>query len=91
MADIREEAGLDIGATLAKAVVVAAGAPVDVPGTVETFMCPSADLSLLSTFLGRHPNASLTASLTLRSSTNWPRTHSPPMNQSSSSAKWRRR
>jgi type II pantothenate kinase len=61
MADIREEAGLDIGATLAKAVVVAAGAPVDVPETVETFVCPSTDLSALSAFLGRHPNASLAA------------------------------
>jgi type II pantothenate kinase len=61
MAAIREEAGLDIGATLAKAVVVAAGAPIDVPETVETFVCPSADLSALSAFLGRHPNASLTA------------------------------
>jgi len=61
MADIREEAGLDVGATLAKAVVVAAGAPVDVPETVETFVCPSADLSALSAFLSKHPNASLTA------------------------------
>jgi type II pantothenate kinase len=61
MADILEEAGLDIGATLAKVVVVAAGAPVDVPETVETFLCPSADLSALSVFLGKHPNASLTA------------------------------
>lgn len=61
MKDAREEAGLDIGATLAKAVVAPAGAPIDIPETVETFVCPSNDLSALSAFLSRHPNASLTA------------------------------
>jgi type II pantothenate kinase len=61
MAEIREEAGLDIGATLAKAVVVAAGATLDAPETLQTFMCPSSDLSALSAFLGMHPNASLAA------------------------------
>ena len=61
MASVREEAGLDVGATLAKAVVVAAGAALDDPGTYQTLVCPSSDVAALSAFLGRHPNASLAA------------------------------
>jgi len=61
MAPIREEAGLDVGATLAKAVVVEAGAALDDPATYQTLMCPSGDVAALSAFLARHPNASLAA------------------------------
>ena len=61
MAPIREEAGLDVGATLAKAVVVAAGAALDDPGTYQTLVCPSGDVAALSAFLARHPDASLAA------------------------------
>ncbi len=61
MAQIREEVGLDVGATLAKAVVVAAGAPLDDPGTFQTLVCPSSDVAALSAFLDQHPNASLAA------------------------------
>ena len=65
----REEVGLDLGATLSKAVVVPAGAPLD---TFETFVCPSGDLRGLLSFLagrtaplvaatgsGAHPLAAL--------------------------------
>jgi type II pantothenate kinase len=43
-----EEAGVDIGATLAKAVVVPARAGLE---TFETFVCPSGDLPALAAFL----------------------------------------
>ena len=57
----REEAGLDVGATLAKVVVVAADAALEDPATFQTLVCPSGDVAALSAFLGRHPNASLAA------------------------------
>jgi type II pantothenate kinase len=46
--EVRDEAGVDIGATLAKAVVVRAGAGLE---TFEPFVCPSTDLSALAAFL----------------------------------------
>ena len=61
MAPIREEVGLDVGATLAKVVIVAAGAALDDPGTYQTLVCPSSDVAALSAFLMQHPNASLAA------------------------------
>lgn len=48
MTEIREEAGVDIGATLAKAVVVPVGASLE---TFESFVCPSGDLPALAAFL----------------------------------------
>lgn len=48
MTEIREEAGVDIGATLAKAVVVPAGGGLE---TFESFVCPSSDLPALAAFL----------------------------------------
>jgi type II pantothenate kinase len=56
--DIREEAGVDIGATLAKAVVVKAGAPLE---EFESFVCPSGDLPALAAFLGSRPPMRLAA------------------------------
>ena len=44
----REEVGLDLGATLSKAVVVPHGAPLS---GFETFVCPSGDLRSLASFL----------------------------------------
>jgi type II pantothenate kinase len=61
MDPIREEAGLDVGATLAKGVVVAAGAPLEDPGTYQTLVCASSDVAALSAFFAGHPNASLAA------------------------------
>jgi len=52
------EAGVDIGATLAKAVLVNAGAALE---TFEPFVCPSADLSALAAFLSNRPSLSLAA------------------------------
>lgn len=48
MTDVRDEAGVDIGATLAKAAVVPAGGEL---GTFEPFVCPSSDLPALAAFL----------------------------------------
>jgi type II pantothenate kinase len=61
MAERREEAGLDVGATLAKAVVVPKGGSVDFPENVQTYVGLSSDLSLLAAFLSAHPAASLAA------------------------------
>lgn len=47
MTEIREEAGVDIGATLAKAVIVPAGGTLE---TFESFVCPSSDLAALAAF-----------------------------------------
>jgi type II pantothenate kinase len=44
----REEAGVDIGATLAKAVLVPAGGRLE---TFEPFVCPSSDLPALAAYL----------------------------------------
>ncbi|HMA28440.1 MAG TPA: hypothetical protein VKS23_01125 [Thermoanaerobaculia bacterium] len=60
MAQGTEEAGLDVGATLAKVVVVPAGAALD-PAAFQTLICASSDAAALSAFLSRHPNASLAA------------------------------
>lgn len=57
----REEAGLDVGATLAKAVVVPFGSSLDSPDTFQTYVGPSSDLTRLADFLGLHPGASLAA------------------------------
>jgi type II pantothenate kinase len=46
--DFREEAGVDIGATLAKAALVPAGASLE---TFESFVCQSSDLPTLAAFL----------------------------------------
>jgi type II pantothenate kinase len=61
MAELREEAGLDIGATLAKAVVAPAGASLDFPEKLPTYLGPSGDLSLLAAFMAVHPGASIAA------------------------------
>lgn len=61
MTEPREEAGLDIGATLAKAVVVPRGGSADFPEKLQTYLGPSGDLSLLAAFLFSHPAASLAA------------------------------
>ena len=61
MDPIREEAGLDVGATLAKGVVVAAGAALEDPRTYQTLVCASSDVAALSAFLAEHPNVSLAA------------------------------
>ena len=45
MPEFREEAGLDVGATLAKAVVVPKGGSADSPDELQTYLGPSADLS----------------------------------------------
>ncbi len=58
MTEIREEAGVDIGATLAKAVVVGAGAGLE---AFETFVCASSDLPALAEFLSRRPPLRLAA------------------------------
>ncbi len=47
-----EEAGVDIGATLAKVVLVPAGGPLD---RFETFVGPSGDLPALAAFLSSRP------------------------------------
>jgi type II pantothenate kinase len=46
--EAREEAGVDIGATLAKVVVVPEAAPLE---KFETFVCPSGDMPALAEFL----------------------------------------
>jgi type II pantothenate kinase len=56
--EIREEAGVDIGATLAKAVVVPVGAPLE---SFEAFVCPSGDLPALAAFLTSRPPLRLAA------------------------------
>jgi type II pantothenate kinase len=56
--EFREEAGVDIGATLAKAVVVGAGAGLE---TFESFVCPSTDLAALAAFLSSRPPLRLAA------------------------------
>jgi type II pantothenate kinase len=56
--EVREEAGVDIGATLAKAVLVRADAGLE---TFEPFVCPSADLSALAAFLSNRPSLRLAA------------------------------
>ena len=61
MAELREEAGLDVGATLAKAVVVQAGGSLDFPEKLQTYLGPSGDLSLLAAFMAVHPAASIAA------------------------------
>ena len=61
MAELREEAGLDVGATLAKAVVVPAGGSLDFPEKLQTYLGPSGDLSLLAAFMAVHPAASIAA------------------------------
>lgn len=48
MTETREEAGVDIGATLAKAAVVPSGGDL---GSFESFVCPSSDLPALAGFL----------------------------------------
>ena len=58
MTEVREEAGVDIGATLAKAVLVHAGAGLE---TFEPFVCPSTDLSSLAAFLSSRPSLRLAA------------------------------
>ena len=58
MTEIREEAGVDIGATLAKAVVVPMGADLD---SFESFICPSSDLPALAAFLASRPPLRLAA------------------------------
>ncbi len=58
MTEIREEAGVDIGATLAKAVVVGAGSDLE---TFDTFVCPSSDLPALASFLSSRPPLRLAA------------------------------
>ncbi len=58
MTEVREEAGVDIGATLAKAVVVRAGAGLE---SFEPFVCPSTDLSALAAFLSSRPPLRLAA------------------------------
>lgn len=58
MTEIREEAGVDIGATLAKAVVVPLGAALD---AFESFVCPSGDLPALAAFLSSRPPLRLAA------------------------------
>ena len=55
---VREEAGVDIGATLAKAVVVPAGGDLE---SFDTFVCPSGDLPALAAFLGSRPPLRLAA------------------------------
>ncbi|MCM3876274.1 MAG: hypothetical protein NEA02_07620 [Thermoanaerobaculia bacterium] len=59
MAGIQEEAGFDIGATLAKGVVVPRGGSADFPEKLRTYLGPSGDLSLIAAFLAGHPVASL--------------------------------
>jgi type II pantothenate kinase len=54
----REEIGLDLGATLTKAVVVEAGAPLT---DFQAFLFPSDDRTAIATFLGRHTNPLLAA------------------------------
>ena len=61
MAELREEAGLDVGATLAKAVVVPKGGSAEFPEKLQTYVGPSDDLSLLAAFLASHPATSLAA------------------------------
>ncbi len=58
MTEIREEAGVDIGATLAKTVVVPTGAGLE---SFETFVCPSSDLPALAAFLASRPPLRLAA------------------------------
>ena len=55
---VREEIGLDLGATLTKAVVVDVGAPLT---DFQTFLFPSDDRTAIATFLGRHANPILSA------------------------------
>ena len=61
MPEFREEAGLDVGATLAKAVVVPKGGSADSLDKLQTYIGPSADLSLLAAFMASHPAASIAA------------------------------
>jgi type II pantothenate kinase len=61
MPEFLEEAGLDIGATLAKAVVVPKSGSAGFPEDLQTYIGPSGDLSLLAAFLASHPAASLAA------------------------------
>ena len=62
MAEFREEAGLDIGATLAKAVVVAAGAALDDPEHFrDASSARAATWPRLPPFCEPHPDASLAA------------------------------
>lgn len=58
MNEVRSEAGVDIGATLAKAVVVPAGGSLE---AFESFVCPSGDLPALAAFLTSHPGLRLAA------------------------------
>jgi type II pantothenate kinase len=53
-----EEIGLDLGATLTKAVVAAAGTSLT---EIETFLFPAGDAAALVEFLARHPGAFLEA------------------------------
>ncbi len=52
------DVGLDLGATLTKAVAVPADSPIE---TFETFICPAADPHLLDAFLERRPPRILAA------------------------------
>ncbi len=58
MTEIGQEAGVDIGATLAKAVVVPAGAGLE---TFESYVGPSGDLPALAAFLANRPGLRLAA------------------------------
>lgn len=58
MTEIHEEAGVDIGATLAKAVIVPVGGDLEF---FESFVCPSGDLPALAAFLARRPALRLAA------------------------------
>ena len=55
---LKEEIGLDLGATLTKAVVVDVGAALT---DFQTFLFPSDDRTAIATFLGRHANPILSA------------------------------
>ena len=61
MPEFREEAGLVVGATLAKAVIVPKGGSADSLDKLQTYIGPSADLSLLAAFMASHPAASIAA------------------------------
>jgi type II pantothenate kinase len=56
--EVRAEAGVDIGATLAKAVVVPSGEDLE---TFDSFVCPSSDLPALAAFLASRPPLRLAA------------------------------
>ena len=52
MTEIHEEAGVDIGATLAKTVIVPVGGALEY---FESFVCPCSDLPALAAFLASRP------------------------------------